>query len=103
MSAPTQELPDRSDMPADERALQATFRDRYASWVEGVDVRRAVASPRATLVVVSFRARDYLLDCLRHLRDQTVAGDVPYEILLADSGGLEHLRARYGDLVDVDL
>jgi len=98
---PTEELPDRAGLPAGERAAQEAFRERYAPWVESVHVRRAVESPRATLVVVSFRARDYLLDCLRHLRDQTAAAR--YEILLADSGGLDHLRSRYGDLVDVDL
>jgi glycosyltransferase involved in cell wall biosynthesis len=100
---PAEELPDRAGLADDERALGSEFRARYASWVEGVVVRRMVRDPRATLIVVSYRAKDYLLDCLRHLRDQTVAGDVPYEVLLADSGGLEHLRDRYGDLVDVDL
>ena len=100
---PTAELPDRTGIGEAERLSQEQFRDRYTQWVEGVQVHRAVPDPRLTLVVVSFRAKDYLLDCLRHLRDQTVAGQVSYEILLADSGGLEHLRSRYGDLVDVDL
>lgn len=101
--APSCDLPDRAGLPADERALQHAFRARYAPSIEAIEVRRAVADPRATLVVVSYRAGDYLLDCLRHLRAQTVTLEVPYEILLADSGGLEHLRARYGNLVDVDL
>jgi glycosyltransferase involved in cell wall biosynthesis len=100
---PTAALPDRAGMSDAERLDQQRFRERYRDWVEGVHVHRAVPSPRVTLVVVSFRAKDYLLDCLRHLRAQTVAGEVDYEILLADSGGLEHLRSRYGDLVDVDL
>ncbi|HMY17953.1 MAG TPA: glycosyltransferase family 2 protein [Polyangium sp.] len=96
-------LPERSGMSDEERALERSFRERYASQVEGLVVRREIPNPRVTLVVVSFRAGDYLLDCLRHLRAQTAAVDVPYEILVADSGGLEHLRERYGNLVDVDL
>jgi glycosyltransferase involved in cell wall biosynthesis len=97
------DLPDRPSIGAAERAHQAEFRARYAPWVEEVVTRRRVDSPRATLVVVSYRAGDYLLDCLRHLQGQTVRGEVPYEILVADSGGLEPLRARYGTMVDVEL
>ena len=96
-------LPDRTGLSDAERALQAAFRARYAGYVEDVVVHRAVRDPRATLVVVSYKAKQYLLDCLRHLKGQTVRGSVPYEILLADSGGLEHLRDGTKDLVDVDL
>jgi glycosyltransferase involved in cell wall biosynthesis len=96
-------LPDRQGMTDDERKLAIAFRERYAAEVEGLVVRHEVENPLVTLIVVSFRAGDYLLDCLRHLRAQTVAQQVRYEILLADSGGLDHLRDRYGNLVDVDL
>jgi glycosyltransferase involved in cell wall biosynthesis len=96
-------LPEREGIGAEEARLGAEFRARYASQVEGIVVHRAVPDPRVTLVIVSFRASDYLLACLRHLRAQTAALQVPYEILLADSGGLEHLRERYGNLVDVEL
>jgi glycosyltransferase involved in cell wall biosynthesis len=96
-------LPDREGIRPEEIELANSFRTRYASQVEGLVVRREVTNPRVTLAIISFKAGDYLLDCLRHLRAQTVAFDVPYEILLADSGGLEHLRDRYGNLVDVDL
>lgn len=96
-------LPAREGISEEERDLAQVFRERYASQFEGLVVRREITNPRVTLIVVSFRAGDYLLECLRHLRAQTVALDVPYEIMLADSGGLEHLRDRYGNLVDVDL
>jgi GT2 family glycosyltransferase len=97
------ELAPRPDLPDDERALQDQTRARYAGEVEGLVVHRLVLAPKVTLVVVSYRAQDYLLECLRHLKGQTVRGEVPYEILLADSGGLEHLRDRYGGTVDVEL
>ena len=97
------DLPDRKGISIEERALGQSFRARYAPEVKDVIVRSRVDDPRVTLVVVSYKAGDYLLSCLRHLRGQTVRGEVPYEILLADSGGLEPLRARYGNLVDVDL
>lgn len=100
---PSRELPPRTGVSPEEARLGEQFRARYASYTEGVIVHRAVASPVATLVVISYKAKEYLLDCLRHLRAQTVAAEVPYEILLADSGGLEHLRDRYGGRVDVDL
>jgi glycosyltransferase involved in cell wall biosynthesis len=96
-------LPERDGISAEERQLAASFRDKYSSRVEGFIVRREVPNPRVSLVVISFRAAEYLLDCLRHLCSQTVALDVPYEIVLADSGGLDHLRDRYKNLVDVDL
>jgi glycosyltransferase involved in cell wall biosynthesis len=95
--------PERDGIGDEERRLATEFRARYASWTQELVVRRLVANPVVSLVVISYRAGDYLLDCLRHLRGQTVALDVPYEILVADSGGLEHLRDRYGNLVDVEL
>lgn len=96
-------LPEREGIPDEERALGEAFRARYADHTEEVIARRLVPSPKVTLAVISFRAGEYLLDCLRNLRGQTVAGELPYEILLADSGGLEHLRHRYRNLIDVDL
>lgn len=99
----TERLPERDGIPDEERALGEAFRVRYAADTEEVIARRLVPSPKVTLAVISYRAGDYLLDCLRNLRGQTVAGEVPYEILLADSGGLEHLRPRYRNLIDVDL
>jgi glycosyltransferase involved in cell wall biosynthesis len=102
-------LQDREGIGDEEKRLAEAFRERYASEFRELVVRREVKNPAVTLVVISYRAADYLLDsdylldCLRHLRGQTVALDLPYEILLADSGGLEHLRDRYGNLVDVEL
>jgi glycosyltransferase involved in cell wall biosynthesis len=96
-------LPERQGISDEERDLAQKFRERYASYFEGLIVRQKVDEPKITLIVISFKAQDYLLDCLRHLRAQTVAREIPYEILLADSGGLDHLRDRYGNLVDVDL
>ncbi|MDI1434211.1 MULTISPECIES: glycosyltransferase family 2 protein [Polyangium] len=96
-------LPDRAGIGDEEKRLGEAFRARYASEFRELVVRREVKDPAVTLVVISYRAADYLLDCLRHLRGQTVALDLPYEILLADSGGLDHLRDRYGNLVDVEL
>lgn len=96
-------LVERQGISDDEKLLGAQFRARYAHEFRELVVRRLVPNPKVTLIVISFRAQDYLLDCLRHLRGQTIALDVPYEILLADSGGLEHLRDRYGNLVDVEL
>ncbi len=101
--SPPVPLPDREGIGDEERALAQVFRARYAAEFEGLVVRREITNPRVTLVVISFRAGDYLLECLQHLRAQTVALDVPCEIMVADSGGLEHLRERYGNLVDVDL
>lgn len=101
--APSSPLPEREGIPDEERALGQAFRARYAADTEEVVVRCVVPSPKVTLAVISYRAGEYLLDCLRNLRGQTVAGEVPYEILLADSGGLEHLRHRYRNLIDVDL
>jgi glycosyltransferase involved in cell wall biosynthesis len=99
----TETLPDRTDLPDDEKRLQEQLRTRYAGEVQGVVARRTVRDPKATLVVVSYRAKEYLLECLRHLQGQTLRGELPYEILLADSGGLEPLRDRYGTSVDVEL
>ena len=96
-------LADRSDLPEAERVLQAAWRERYAADVEDVVVHREVASPAVTLIVVSYKADDYLIECLQHLRGQTVAGALSYEILLADSGGIAHLRGRTAALCDVDL
>jgi glycosyltransferase involved in cell wall biosynthesis len=100
---PAPALAERAGLPDAERVLGARFRARDAGYVEELVVHRAVADPRVTLVVVSYKAKEYLLDCLRHLKGQTVRGSIPYEILLADSGGLEPLRDRTPDLVDVDL
>lgn len=103
MPTATIELPSRPELPNDERALQDQTRARYAAEVEALVVHRLVEAPKITLVVVSYRAQDYLLECLRHLLGQTVRGEVPYEILLADSGGLDHLRDRYDGAVDLEL
>lgn len=96
-------LPDREGFPADEREAQEAWRARYAHEVRELVVHRVVPSPKLTIIVVSYRARDYLIECLQHLRGQTARGDVPYEVLLADSGGIEHLRPRTAPLCDVDL
>jgi glycosyltransferase involved in cell wall biosynthesis len=96
-------LPDRDGLPEDERAAQQAWRERYAHEVKDLLVHRLVPSPKLTIIVVSYRAKDYLIECLQHLRAQTAQGDVAYEILLADSGGLEHLRARTASLCDIDL
>lgn len=105
MSAPAEApiLPDREGILEDERAAQQAFRDRYAHEVKELVVHRLVPSPLLTIIVVSYRPKDYLVECLQHLRAQTARGDVPYEILLADSGGCEHLRDRTASLCDVDL
>jgi glycosyltransferase involved in cell wall biosynthesis len=104
MMAPTaQSRPDRDGLPEDERAAQETWRARYAHEVKDLIIHRLVPSPRLTIIVVSYRPREYLIECLQHLRAQTAQGDIPYEILLADSGGLEHLRARTASLCDIDL
>jgi len=100
MTAPS--LPDRDGLPEDEREAQDAWRARYAHEVKELVVHRLVPSPKLTIIVVSYRPREYLLECLQHLRAQT-ARDVPYEILLADSGGLEGLRARTASLCDIDL
>lgn len=97
------DLPNRAGLPEDERALQEEWRARYAPEVKEVLVHRLVPSPKLTVIVVSYRARDYLIECLQHVRGQTVLGDVPFEVLLADSGGIEHLRPRTASLCDVDL
>jgi GT2 family glycosyltransferase len=103
MPIDTIDLPARPDLLDDEHALQDQTRARYADQVEGLVVHRLAEAPKVTLIVVSYRAQDYLLECLRHLKGQTVRGEVSYEILLADSGGLEHLRGRYDGTVDVEL
>lgn len=96
------DLPAREGISEKERELGEAWKKRYAPEVHDVVVRRVVESPKLTIIVVSYRAEDYLIACLEHLVGQT-ARSVPYEILLADSGGLEHLRERYAHLVDVDL
>ena len=96
-------LPSRVGISGDEQSREAAFRARYASELESVVVHREVRDPRVSLIVVSYKAGEYLLDCLRHLKGQTRRGEVSYEIVLADSGGLEHLRDRTPELVDVDL
>ncbi|UQA58559.1 glycosyltransferase family 2 protein [Polyangium aurulentum] len=101
-STTAQSLPDRDGLPEDERAEQQAWRARYAHEVKDLVVHRLVPSPKLTIIVVSYRPREYLIECLQHLRAQT-ARDVPYEILLADSGGLEHLRSRTASLCDIDL
>jgi glycosyltransferase involved in cell wall biosynthesis len=102
-ASPTaRDLPDRDGLPDDERQAQEAWRARYAHEVRDLVVHRLVPSPKLTIIVVSYRPREYLIECLEHLRAQT-ARDVPYEILLADSGGLEHLRARTASLCDIDL
>ncbi|AGP35698.1 glycosyltransferase family 2 protein [Sorangium cellulosum] len=94
---------DRAGLPEGERALQEAWRAKYAPEVKELIVRREVPSPKLTLIIISYKAKDYLIECLQHARGQTAALDVPYEILLADSGGIEHLRPRSAPLVDVEL
>lgn len=96
------ELPLREGIGETERKLGEAWKERYAPEVHDVVVHRVVPNPKLTIIVVSYRAEEYLIDCLRHIRGQT-ARDVSVEVLLADSGGLEHLRSKYGNLVDVDL
>ena len=86
-----------------ERAIDADWRARYAPHLRERVVHRQVAAPKLTLVVISYRAKEYLIECLQHLRGQTAAGEVSFEILLADSGGIDHLRPRTSSLCDVEL
>lgn len=94
---------DRDGLPESERALQEAWRAKYAHHVKELIVRREVPSPKVTLIVISYQAKEYLIDCLEHARGQTAALGVPFEILLADSGGIEHLRPRTERLCDVEL
>ncbi len=100
-SLPT--LPDREDMPADERAAQAAWQKRYAHEVRDIVVHNLIPSPKLTILVVTYRPKDYLIECLQHLRGQTARGAISYEIMIADSGGCEHLRDRTPALCDIDL
>jgi len=94
--------PDRVGLPEGERALQDAFRERYAHEVKELIVHRDVPSPKVSLVIISFRAKEYLIECLAHARGQT-ARDVPTEVVLVDCGGIEHLRDRTAALCDVEL
>jgi len=96
-------LPDREDLPADERAEQALWQERYAHEVRDIVVHNLIPSPKLTIIVVTYRPKEYLIECLQHLRGQTARGAVSYEIMIADSGGCEFLRDRTPALCDIDL
>ena len=59
-SPPT--LPDRDGIGDEEARLAAAFRERYASELRELVVRREVKNPAVTLVVISYRAGDYLIE-----------------------------------------
>jgi len=96
-------LPDREGASVAELSEQAVWRARYRHEISEIRAYAPAPSPKVTVIVVSYRPQEYLIECLQQLRGQTARGKIDYEVLLADSGGLEHLRDRTGSLCDVEL
>lgn len=98
-TAPAAEILAAADLPA----LTAQWRARCEADVLAVHVHRAVVDPQVTVVIIAYRSGPDLLDALRCVREARWPAATAVQILVADCGGVAHLRPDLAELADVVL
>jgi glycosyltransferase involved in cell wall biosynthesis len=90
----------RSNRPSGDAAA---WRARYAGSVAEVRRFREAAEAKFTVALVAYNSSPVLIDCLKQLRAQRDTDAKEIEIILIDNGGLERIRDRFSEFVDLHI
>ncbi len=83
--------------------LAQTVTQWQARWqpeVKGLEINRLIEAPTWTVLIIAYRSKAFLLDCIARVRDCRLPSGTTLEVLVADCGGLEALRPRLRDVAD---
>lgn len=76
------------------------WRARWQADVKAVEVNRAVPAPTWTVLVIAYRSKEFLFDCIARARACALPAGSSVEVLVADCGGIEGLRPQLKQLAD---
>lgn len=76
------------------------WRARWQSDVKAVEVNRVVPAPTWTVLVIAYRSKEFLFDCIAKARACALPAGSSVEVLVADCGGIDGLRPKLKQLAD---
>ena len=81
----------------------ADWKTHYAPLVNRVITHHEKTNPVLSVIVVSYRSSEILLDCLKNIRIQEDVNNSEVELILVDNTGIESLRSSLPDWVDIEI
>jgi len=90
----------RDDTPAALDGAVAQWRARWRADVVAIETHREVDAPTWTVLIIAYRSRSFLLDCIARVRQCRLPAGATIEVVVADCGGIDALRPALRQVAD---